>query len=126
MRLDKWLWVVRLLKTRSQATAACRAGRVSSAGQALKPAHQVCVGQSIELKEPPIQRSFKVLGLAPRRVSAALACALVAETTSEENLAKLAQARRERLFSPFGRRPRGLGRPTKKDRRVIDAFFTDD
>lgn len=126
MRIDKWLWVVRLFKTRSQATTACRAGRVSSAGNSLKPAHQVSVGQSIELREPPIQRSFKVLGLAPKRVSAALARELVTETTAREELDKLAQARREKFFSPFGRRPKGLGRPTKKERREIDSFFADD
>lgn len=122
-RIDKWLWAVRIFKTRSMATNACKKGRVLVNGAAAKASHTVKVGEIVELKTPPIVRTFRVLGLLEKRVAAKLVPGFMEETTPPEETRKLKMAYR----SAFpGIRDRGAGRPTKKDRRDIEKFFDEE
>lgn len=118
MRMDKYLWAIRLFKTRSMATKACNAGHVRVEGSEVKPARDARIGEIIEVKKLPIWRSYKVLDLPKSRVGAKLVPDYMVETTTEEELEqyeiwKLAQK---------DNRPRGVGRPTKRERRTIDKF----
>ena len=118
MRLDKFLWCVRLYKTRSIATEACRAGRVKCGGLEARPAHDVKPGDKIAVRTPPIWRSFDVLALPPSRVGAALVPGLIRETTSFDDLEKQEIARKVKA----AHRGPGAGRPTKRERRDMDRF----
>ena len=115
IRIDKWLWAVRIFKTRSMATNACKSGKVAIDETAVKPSHMVKVGEEVKVNGGPfgpITRTFKVKGLLEKRVSAKIAKEFVEETTPEEEFAKL-KALRE---FPFAAREKGTGRPTKKER----------
>ncbi|MEO8067176.1 MAG: S4 domain-containing protein [Flavobacteriales bacterium] len=116
MRLDKFLWCVRLFPTRSGATEACRKGHVQLNGREIKPAAQVSVGQAFSVKRPPIWRSYEVIQLTANRVGAKLVPGLIRETTSFTDLEKLELADRTRSEHL------GEGRPTKRDRRELDKF----
>ena len=118
LRLDKWLWAVRIFKTRSLATDACRSGHVKIAGQSVKPAHDVRVGETLLVRKERLTQTVKVLGLSEKRVGAAVAKTLVEDLTSPEEYAQA----RPSLLPPEAFRPKGLGRPTKKDRRDLDRF----
>ena len=114
-RLDKWLWAVRVFKTRTQAAEACRLGRVLIGGQPAKPSRDVRVGEIIVVKQYEITRTLKALALLERRVGAAAAKQFVADLTPPAEYDK----RREPDFRPLAFRPKGSGRPTKKDRRAL-------
>lgn len=117
-RVDKYLWSVRLYKTRSKATEACRTGKVRVNGNTIKPAKALSVNDSITLRKGPVNYSFKVVELLSKRVGAKLVDAYVKDITSKEELEKL-----EILKLSYSRwREKGAGRPTKKDRREIDDF----
>ena len=116
LRLDKWLWSIRAYKTRSQATAACRSGHVKIDGESAKPAHAVRVNEIITAKTGELIRTLRVMGLIEKRVGAALARQYVEDLTAPEEYAK----RREPNFQPLFFRPKGGGRPTKKDRRDLE------
>ena len=118
VRMDKWLWAVRIFKTRSKAADACAGSKVMVAGEPVKPARTVRIGEIVEVKHPPIIRTFKVLGLLERRVAAKLAVEYVEETTPQEELDKL----KRHGATVFEYRDRGLGRPTKKDIRAINKL----
>jgi ribosome-associated heat shock protein Hsp15 len=118
VRIDKWLWAVRLYKTRTEAADACRGGKVKLGGDALKPAREVRPGEILTVQAGEITRTVKVLGLLSRRVGAPLVSAYLEDLTPAEELAKPAQRR----LAPIAVRPRGLGRPTKKDRRQMEAW----
>ncbi len=122
IRIDKWLWAARLFKTRSQASEACRSGKVALAGRAVKAAHSVRLGDEVELTVPPIVRRFRVLALAGKRVSPALARELVLEVTSAEELERLRRYRRDPRSLGVAVRDRGAGRPTKRERRLTDLL----
>ena len=117
MRLDKFLWCVRLHKTRSLATEACRKGRVQLNGAEAKPAAEVKVGDEVAVRRPPIWRRFRVLDLPAGRVGAKLVPGLIEDITPLEDLEKEELARRTRPEEAFLR-----GRPTKQQRRHIDRF----
>lgn len=117
-RLDKWLWAVRVFKTRSMATDACKKGKIFINGIAAKPSHSVKIGEVIERRESMITRSFKVTGLLEKRVSAKVAVNYMEEVTPPEEFAKLELAR----TSMIAVRERGTGRPTKKERRDIEKL----
>jgi ribosome-associated heat shock protein Hsp15 len=119
LRIDKWLWAVRIFKTRSQATEACRKGHVSIAGLPVKASRVVHVGEVVKVRKPPIERSFKVLDLAGKRMSAKLAVDFVEDITPPEEIEILEMQKNMRWIT----RDRGTGRPTKKDRRELDDFF---
>jgi ribosome-associated heat shock protein Hsp15 len=114
-RLDKWLWAVRAFKTRSQAAEACRLGRVTIGGLAVKPARDVRVGDVIVVKQSDLTRSLKVLQGLRQRVGAALVKNYVEDLTPPSEYEK----RRQPDFRPFALRPKGAGRPTKKERRAL-------
>lgn len=120
VRIDKWLWAVRIFKTRSIATDAIKMGRVTIGGQRVKPSKMVKVGEVIDVKKPPIVYSFKVLALAENRMGAKLVPGFMENVTRKEQLDLLEMNR----ITGFIDRAKGLGRPTKKDRRDIDEFNT--
>jgi ribosome-associated heat shock protein Hsp15 len=122
IRIDQWLWAARLYKTRSLANQACRGGKVQMEGGAVKPARPVRENEIVEIKQPPIVRSYRVKGLAAKRVSAVLARELVEEITPAADLEILALARRDPLGLIFAARDRGSGRPTKKERRDLEKL----
>jgi ribosome-associated heat shock protein Hsp15 len=116
MRIDKWLWTSRLVKTRSLATEAARGGRVHVNGVAVKPAREVAVGDELELTLGPVRRTVIVRGSAERRVSATEATKLYEETE-----ASVAERERQADLRRLGGPINLGGRPTKRDRRRFDA-----
>ena len=123
MRLDKYLWAVRLYKTRSMAADACQAGRVtlSSDGRELKPSHDVKVGERYRLNIEQLHKEVEVLALPPNRVGAPLVQGFLIDLTPQEEYERIQMARQ----NAFERRDRGLGRPTKRERRDIERFKYD-
>jgi ribosome-associated heat shock protein Hsp15 len=119
VRVDKWLWSVRIYKTRSEATEACKKGYVSIEKLPVKPSRIIRIGDIVKIRKPPIERSFKVLGLSEKRMSAKLAEDFVKDITTPEELELLEMQKNMRWIT----RERGTGRPTKKDRRDLDDFF---
>lgn len=117
-RIDKWLWVARIFKTRSIASDACKNGRVTIKGINVKPSHTIKVGDVISVKKPPITYSFEVLKPIESRVGAKLVPEVYKNVTDAKQYELLEMSR----ISGFIDRARGTGRPTKKDRRQIDAF----
>lgn len=116
MRLDKFLWCVRLFLTRSEATEACRNGKVRLNDREVKAATEIGIGSACSIRRMPIWRTYEVIGIPTARVGAKLVPGLIRETTSLDDLEKLEQANRTRAEN-FGE-----GRPTKRDRRELDRF----
>ena len=121
VRIDKWLWAVRVFKTRSLATDACKMNRVSINGQLTKPSRLVKEGDVISVRKPPIEYSFKVLRVLNNRVGAKLVPEYMENVTPKEQYDILELQR----LSRFVDRAKGLGRPTKKDRRDMESFIED-
>lgn len=119
VRIDKWLWAVRLYKTRSLAAEACKKGKVSCNGQTVKPSHVVKVGEVYHVRRAPITFSYKVLALAHNRMAAKLVPDFMLDVTTPDQLQLLEL---NRLAHAAGR-ARGTGRPTKKERRDLDMFI---
>ena len=120
LRLDRYLWNVRLSKTRSLATQACHSGEVRIDGDRVKASRLVKPGQEFQMRRAGANRTYKVLGLVEKRVSAKEAAKLVEETTPQEILDTLQFARE----APVPKRERGMGRPTKRDLRLIQKLFS--
>lgn len=118
VRIDKWLWSVRVYKTRNQAIEAIKAGKVKIDGSSLKPSRIVKLGDIISLSIGPLNRTIKVKELLHNRVSAKLVPDYLEDLTPVEEYERI------QLMKEFNaeRRERGLGRPTKKDRRYIDKL----
>jgi len=121
IRIDKWLWAVRLYKTRSIATEACKAGRIKIDGVAVKPSRTIHKGTIIEVFQPPMQKTIEVKELLKNRVGAKLVENYIVDHTPEEEYEKLQLIKEMRTEW----RNRGTGRPTKKDRRDIDRLKSD-
>ena len=121
VRVDKWLWAVRVFKTRSIATDACKKGRISIAGVTVKPSRVIRVGEVITVRKPPIEYSFRVVQLLGSRVGAKRVAEFMENVTPREQYELLELQR----VSGFVDRAKGLGRPTKKDRRDLDQFAED-
>ena len=119
VRVDKWLWAVRLFKTRSQATEACRKGHVSIENLPVKPSRLIHVGETIMVRKEQVVRSFRVLVLAEKRMSAKLVVDHIEDVTPPEELEIFEMQKNMRWIA----RDRGTGRPTKKERRDLDDFF---
>ncbi len=117
-RIDKWLWAVRIFKTRSVAADAIKNSRVTIGNNNVKPSHVIKVGDIINVKKPPVTYSFKVLACIEQRVGAKLIPQVYENVTDPKQYELLEMSR----ISGFVDRARGTGRPTKKDRRAIDAF----
>lgn len=118
-RIDKWLWAARIFKTRSIAADACKNGRVTKNGVNVKPSHIVKVGETISVRKSPITYSFKILDAIEQRVGAKLIPGVYENVTPKEQYELLEMSR----ISGFVDRARGTGRPTKKERRSLDAFI---
>ncbi len=119
VRIDKWVWAVRIFKTRSQATEACKKGHISIDNLPVKPSRQIHPGEIIQVRKPPYMRRFKVLALAEKRMSAGLVHDFAEDVTPPEELALQEMNRNMRWIT----REKGTGRPTKKERRDLDDFF---
>ena len=115
VRIDKYLWAVRVYKTRTQATDACKKGRVSVDDMPAKPSRMVTSGDVIEVKKMPVLYSYRVLDTIEKRVGAKIVENYVENITPQEELHKL-----EMQDDFFVKRDRGAGRPTKKERRLLD------
>ncbi len=117
IRVDKWLWAVRIFKTRNHATEACKKGRILIREQPVKPSRVLRINDIIQVKRPPIVYSFKVTGLLTKRLSARLVKDYIEDITPEQELEKLKV--RETFFIS---RDKGSGRPTKKERRTMEKL----
>ena len=118
-RIDKWIWAARIFKTRSIAADACKNGRVTVNNVNVKPSHMVKVGETVCVRKPPITYSFKILKTIEQRVGAKLIPEIYENVTTPDQYELLEMNR----ISGFVDRARGTGRPTKKERRALDAFI---
>ncbi|WP_099372756.1 RNA-binding S4 domain-containing protein [Sphingobacterium sp. 1.A.5] len=121
LRIDKYLWSIRIFKTRSLATEACKAGRVKLNGQNVKPSAIVKVGDTYAIQKGIERKVVKVIGLLERRVDAKTAAQFYEDQTPVEDT----YAYKSSFHAPVLKRDRGTGRPTKKDRREIDELKSD-
>ena len=121
-RIDKWLWAARIFKTRSIAADACKNGRITIQGVNVKPSHMVKAGEVVAVRKPPVTYSFKILKTIEQRVGAKLLPEIYENVTTPDQYELLEMNR----ISGFVDRARGTGRPTKKDRRAMDAFLNID
>ena len=118
-RLDKWLWAVRIFKTRSIAADACKNGRVSINGALAKPSRTVKEGDEVAVRKPPVTYTYRVKQAIEKRVGAKLLSDIIENITDPEQYEILEMTR----ISGFVNRAKGTGRPTKKDRRALEDFF---
>lgn len=121
VRIDKWLWAVRLFKSRTLAVEACKKGRVFINNVTIKPSRMIKIDDIIQIKRPPITYSFKVLALTEKRMGAKLVPEYMENVTPQSEYDILEMSK----VSGFIDRARGEGRPTKKDRRELDTFIED-
>lgn len=119
VRIDKFLWAIRVFKTRSEAAEACKGNRVKVNDADAKPSRDVKVGDVITVRKAAVYYKWKVLGLIENRVGAQLVPQYAENQTPQEELDKL----KAPVETFFVKRDRGTGRPTKKDRRTIDAMW---
>lgn len=120
-RIDKWLWAARIFKTRTLAAAACKKGQVSMQGTQLKPSRMIKEGDVVSVRKPPITYSFRVLQTIEKRVGAKLIPEILENVTDPQQYELLEMSK----ISGFIDRAKGLGRPTKKDRRSMESFKTE-
>jgi len=120
-RIDKWLWAIRIYKTRTLATEACKAGKIKIDGQAVKPSRQLKLMEIITISQAPLTKTIRVKTLIHNRISAKLVPENADDLTPAEEYEKL------KLIQEVNgeRRDRGVGRPTKKQRRLIDLLKDD-
>ena len=118
VRIDKWLWAVRIFKTRTIAAEAIKKGRVIVRGIAVKPSRMIRVGDVVQVRKPPVTFSFKVLALSDKRMGAKLVPQFMENITPPDQYELLELNK----ISGFVDRQRGTGRPTKKDRRDLEQF----
>lgn len=118
IRIDKFLWAVRLYKTRSLATDALRAGKVKMGDLPLKPSHEVRIGERYSLSIEQLHKEIEVKALLSNRVGAKLVENYIIDLTPQEEYERIQMVRQY----AFERRDRGVGRPTKRDRREIDEL----
>jgi len=121
VRIDKYLWAVRLFKTRSLAAEACKKGRVTIDEQPVKSSRMIRRDDQISIKVPPAVKTYRVLDLSEKRMGAKLVSDFLEDITPKEELDLLDMARMTQKLS----RPKGTGRPTKKDRRDLDNLKND-
>ena len=118
-RLDKWLWAIRVFKTRALATDACRAGVVEVNAQPAKPAREVHAGETVTVKQGLVLRTLIVVAVPESRVGAKLVPNFCTDMTPPEEFAKQREYRLQHVLA----REKGSGRPTKRDRRDLDRLF---
>ena len=118
-RIDKWLWATRIFKTRSQATAACKAGKVKIQDLAAKPARVIKPDEILTVRKDGMIRTIKVIQTLNKRVNAKFVADYMGDLTPAK---EYEEARARNKVEGF-RQPRGAGRPTKRRRRMLDKFF---
>jgi ribosome-associated heat shock protein Hsp15 len=116
IRIDKWLWAMRIFKTRTIAADECKKGRVMIEGIEVKPSRPVHLNEIILVRKPPMVYTYRVKALSERRLSAKEVPSFLENLTSEDELAKLDIIK----LSGMMNRDRGMGRPTKRERRDLD------
>ena len=121
VRVDKYLWAMRIYKTRSIAADACKNGRITMNGVQLKPSRTFKIGDMFNVRKGPVTYTYKVLQLSENRLGAKLVPEYMQDCTSPQQLEILELAR----LAGNGGRDRGTGRPTKKDRREIEIFMSE-
>ena len=121
LRIDKYLWAIRMFKTRTLASDACKAGRVKLDNQNIKPSHEVKVGEIYQVSKGIDRKVLKVTGLLENRADAKTAVGFYDDITPVEQT----QAFKSMFHAPILKRDRGTGRPTKRDRREIDELKDD-
>lgn len=119
VRIDRYLWAIRVYKTRTEATDACKGNKVKVGGVNAKPSKMIKIGDNIEVRKGSVLYSYKVKSLLQNRVGAKLVTDFVENQTSEAELDKL----KAPIETFFLKRDRGAGRPTKKDRRDMDSMW---
>jgi ribosome-associated heat shock protein Hsp15 len=120
VRIDKWLWAVRLYKTRSLASEACRGGHITIAGQSVKPSRTVRVGEVISARTHDLLRTVKVTGLIENRIGAKHISNFLEDLTPAAEYLRALE--KKQMAGGVPQRPKGSGRPTKKERRQMEAF----
>jgi ribosome-associated heat shock protein Hsp15 len=118
VRIDKWMWATRIFKTRTIASDACKRNRVSVGGVNVKPSRMIKTGDIISVRKPPITYAFRVLEVTEKRMGAKLVPHYLENITPPEQYEILEMNK----ISGFVDRAKGLGRPTKKDRRELEQF----
>lgn len=118
IRIDKWMWAVRLFKTRSMATDACKGGKIKIEGVSVKSSKDVKVGDIISIQIGTLTKQIKVIGISGNRMSAKLVISFYEDLTSSEEYEKQKLLHAAQVYQ----RPKGLGRPTKKDKRLLDNW----
>jgi ribosome-associated heat shock protein Hsp15 len=118
IRIDKWLWCVRVFKSRSLAAEACGGGKVKIRGERVKPSWHIKIGEVITVQQRYVKRTYRILALLDKRVSAVKVKDFAEDITPPEELEKLKTER----FVSYQSKFKGIGRPTKKDRRLIDKI----
>jgi len=123
VRVDKWLWTVRIFKSRTKATECCKKGNVKIDEKSLKPSYLVTVGETLHVRKNGYELVFKVNALLKSRVSATLAEPCYEDLTPADEINKY----KSWYIGKFGveRREKGAGRPTKRERREIDEYKDD-
>jgi ribosome-associated heat shock protein Hsp15 len=116
MRIDKYLWAMRIFKTRNDAADACKSGKVSVNGTDAKPSREVKIGETVIVQRAPVAYTYKVIALIDQRQSAKNVPLFLENLTSPEELEK-------KHVVPFIQRESGTGRPTKKERRDLDELY---
>ena len=117
-RIDKWLWAVRIFKTRARATEACAGGKVKIDGTAVKASRKIKLGEILLVRKGVIKYMYEVLKIAEKRMGAKLIIDFVEDLTSDDERAKLKSSHKQ----PLQTREKGQGRPTKKERRIMDEI----
>ena len=120
-RIDKWLWAMRIFKTRTISTEACKKGRVMIDGVAAKPSRMIKPGDTINVRKPPVMYSFLVKALTENRLGAKLVPEYMDNITAQSELDLLEVVK----ISGFVDRRKGLGRPTKREGRELSRFKED-
>ena len=117
-RIDKWLWAVRIFKTRAMATEACVGGKVKINDTAVKASRKIQAGDVIQVRKGVVKHIYCVLKIAEKRMGAKLIPEFLEDLTPDDELAKLKSAQKQ----PIHTREKGQGRPTKKERRMMDKI----
>ncbi len=120
LRIDKFLWAVRIFKTRSIATDACKKGRVLLNNEKIKPSKIVNINDEISIFRPPIHNSYRIEALLKNRVGAKLVENYIKDITPQSELDKVEEIKMSKVDYY---RPKGTGRPTKRDRRLLDEIW---
>jgi len=121
-RIDRWLWAVRLFRTRALATEACRGGKIRVREDKVKPSYSIKAGETVTIQSGPITKTIRVLGVIEKRLGAKLVADYLEDLTPSEEYELLRMTAAQKAL----RRDRGTGRPTKRDRREIERLFGDE